>query len=865
MLDLNLVEVQPGLPTSPGNNSSALFSFNGTSPGPTVRVKADGEIRIRVRNTLGMNRHETPVGIPPDPIEFTPDQRAEVCELADATLLDSEDPSSCLVFRYPEEQRQVARFETRPGWSLKGHMNAFHCEHTTNLHFHGLHVNPGANPDGSHSDNVSLRLIPREDYAMRQHSGDENLATLGEHEHVGELEYAVQLAFDHQGQRTPHPPGTHWYHPHAHGSTNTQVASGMAGYLIVEGDVDEAVNKAITGEASPEPQVKTGPFDYRERLLFIQRVVVVPTDVDAGRRRQSRRFPFPLRNDPPAAKVIKMRPGAVERWRVLNGSVDGAGTKRFMVVEGQFVQRRNRLWRVVVDEPGSSTGESGTRHLLPAKDSDFETAKVDLHQLSFDGITLVREENGKAVHYIKDLSEQNAGTENPFAVDVEDGENEIQARESGFEAVFRNGDSLRRSFVRPNEVYLTNANRTDLFFKAPLDAGGKVFTIIAKEAHIHTDHFQAMAQEMKTNDQVFQFRPLFDVIVGYIHVTGEQVAGGDFDLQSLNSVLPAVPPLLQPIRTQELTVPEEEALVSGVPAGSSRTRTISYSGIGGAHFPLIRVPDEFVTAHPELKGVRWETVDGVNVLIPNLSRSMAIHGDFDLKHNPKPSAPCKFSPRDEKSPTVLVDTAEEWVVYNCSQMLWSNTDRERFPQPDYPRHFDSYPMTRGEGQQRHRQDPYFRISDRANDHPFHMHTNPLWVMRIEVPDETGELHNVLPEPMWMDTVAVPRNGGRVVFRTRFDDFQGEWVNHCHVLAHEDNGMMQHVMCTDDPGRVNYRWRDEPSAPEMTGDQVTSIYPRPSLDLMYQQNMNFVDLTQHTGGTYPGFSFATPSLDDLKPG
>ena len=32
-----------------------------------------------------------------------------------------------------------------------------------------------------------------------------------------------------------------------------------------------------------------------------------------------------------------MRPGAVERWRVLNGSVDGRGYKRFMVVKGQYV------------------------------------------------------------------------------------------------------------------------------------------------------------------------------------------------------------------------------------------------------------------------------------------------------------------------------------------------------------------------------------------------------------------------------------------------------------------------------------------------------------------------------------------------
>ena len=121
----------------------------------------------------------------------------------------------------------------------------------------------------------------------------------------------------------------------------------MAGFFVVEGDVDEAVNRAMTGEAWPDPELKTGPFDYRERLIFIQRVFVNSVDLDAGPRRNSLRFP-PLTavNGLKPAAVMFMRPGAVERWRILNGSVDGAGTKRVMVLKGQFVQRSNRIWRV---------------------------------------------------------------------------------------------------------------------------------------------------------------------------------------------------------------------------------------------------------------------------------------------------------------------------------------------------------------------------------------------------------------------------------------------------------------------------------------------------------------------------------------
>ena len=152
------------------------------------------------------------------------------------------------------------------------------------------------------------------------------------------------------------------------------------------------------------------------------------------------------------------------------------------------------------------------------------------------------------------------------------------------------------------------------------------------------------------------------------------------------------------------------------------------------------------------------------------------------------------------------------------------------------------------------------ISVKGNDHPFHIHINPIWVLRIDVPDENGNLHNVLPQPMWMDTVAIPRNGGRVVFRTRFDDFVGKWVNHCHVLLHEDNGMMQEVECTDDASRVNYRTRRRVASPSMPGEAVDSIYPKPSMDLMYRQNLSFVDMYEGELFEYPGFELKIPELD-----
>lgn len=87
-------------------------------------------------------------------------------------------------------------------------------------------------------------------------------------------------------------------------------------------------------------------------------------------------------------------------------------------------------------------------------------------------------------------------------------------------------------------------------------------------------------------------------------------------------------------------------------------------------------------------------------------------------------------------------------------------------------------------------------------HPFHIHINPFQVIRIETPDEPNK-PTYAPENnfVWQDVIAIPAghlNGdgtitpGRVVIRQAYPDFTGTFVLHCHILAHEDRGMMQLV-------------------------------------------------------------------------
>jgi FtsP/CotA-like multicopper oxidase with cupredoxin domain len=119
-------------------------------------------------------------------------------------------------------------------------------------------------------------------------------------------------------------------------------------------------------------------------------------------------------------------------------------------------------------------------------------------------------------------------------------------------------------------------------------------------------------------------------------------------------------------------------------------------------------------------------------------------------------------------------------------------------------------------------------------HPFHIHVNPFQV--VEIFDPTGSIVNnvftgipasfgdwgkvipqistskpmILPAPwIWWDTFALPmakdaNTPGYIKFRTHFADFAGKFVNHCHILAHEDRGMMQLIEVVDNKTVVQHR-------------------------------------------------------------
>lgn len=74
------------------------------------------------------------------------------------------------------------------------------------------------------------------------------------------------------------------------------------------------------------------------------------------------------------------------------------------------------------------------------------------------------------------------------------------------------------------------------------------------------------------------------------------------------------------------------------------------------------------------------------------------------------------------------------------------------------------------------------INSSPMDHPFHLH---VWPMQII--EEDGRILDT-STVLWQDVVNIPANG-QVKVRVEFKDFRGRSVYHCHILDHEDLGMM----------------------------------------------------------------------------
>lgn len=192
--------------------------------------------------------------------------------------------------------------------------NNFHGLNTTNLHTHGLHVSPTTDSTGEFdADNVFLSVTPKDQFVPCE---DVCGSSVEKAFRNGETHYRFELKPD-------HPSGTFWYHAHKHGATQAQVAAGLVGPIIVR----------------DRPGVMPSYIEDADELIFvIMNDGIVLADPNGGGELNPK---------------IMLRPGQVQRWRIINAQSSGQG--------------------------GGSFARLSTN--VPA---------LEMYQIAFDGITLSR-------------------------------------------------------------------------------------------------------------------------------------------------------------------------------------------------------------------------------------------------------------------------------------------------------------------------------------------------------------------------------------------------------------------------------------------------------------------------------------------
>ena len=170
-------------------------------------------------------------------------------------------------------------------------------------------------------------------------------------------------------------------------------------------------------------------------------------------------------------------------------------------------------------------------------------------------------------------------------------------------------------------------------------------------------------------------------------------------------------------------------------------------------------------------------------------------------------------------PSFLSDLEPQTTITKSIEFSWNMGDGPRGAPPGVPPHFMLNGMQFGENKLT--VDECMPLNDTQDweltnttgiPHPFHIHINPFQIVEIDTPsaDKNGVVSYAKYTPgehkIWQDVINIPPAAGvagsadpakalqpgRVRIRHKFADFTGTYVLHCHILAHEDRGMMQLV-------------------------------------------------------------------------
>lgn len=650
--------------------------------------------------------------------------------------------------------------------------NAPHCFNSTNLHSHGLWISPTGN-----SDNVLIKIEPKTSF-----TNEWNISA-------------------------DHPAGTFWYHPHLHGSTALQVSSGMAGALIIKGNrlpeaaiiyetgIDE-IGKVVLQDA------KIGDIDtllrdadtgapYPDRLLLFQQIQYACRDAN-GKIKTERLWD--MNNTTITHKdgtiitykdntittdkdgnIDKDKDGNIityntpTRWLCEPIKIEGIGN----IGDIGEIENYNQLgpgdWR----RSGRYTSVNG--RVMPTFEST--AGKIERWRLIHAGIHATikpsfRKASGPAPEMVSASAYAEASLEDKAAF--------IATNCAGTPATQLSlaTDGLTRNrLVEQLESTLQPGYREDLLMVFP-EPG--IYCII--------DGASRGGEALSGSDEPSS-------ILGFVKVAVDPKSRIDslnasgFDAAKyikehlIASAEKFMPPAIRETIVNDLE--ESQCVIDRDPEegqcviDSSREEGLCvidssreiYSDLekGQCVIDSTLKKDLWLTKFVPHKSILESQVTGTQTLSFNMSfpvvgpsNGKVNNTSFEVGYLDGDKKPINLSPyKPEKIDRNLVlGDVEEWTL----KSFYNGEEKENF------------------------------------GHPFHIHVNPFQI--ISVKDKNGkELSGYEPgnrsqyarlQGVWKDTLFIEGKGVTIVVRTRYERYIGDFVLHCHILDHEDKGMMQNV-------------------------------------------------------------------------
>lgn len=248
------------------------------------------------------------------------------------------------------------------GDDIRQEVNIPHNLNNTNLHVHGLHVDPA-------KDDVTIVIVPEDEagtvdeYDAPHHIPEypEDLKALNEGSVSDQSVKPGRWSYQYRIPEN-HLPGTHWFHPHKHGSTAAQVENGMAGSMVIQEPSELAMFPGFEGTEWAQR------FD---QVMMIQQIANYGLQQGVGGGKTA------VGNSTNPVTVINgthqpnhdLAPGQVVRWRFVNA---GANHRAF-----------NHMWL------GKDTG-------LKDEGNNPVFVSQPIWAVAFDGITLSKKAKATA-------------------------------------------------------------------------------------------------------------------------------------------------------------------------------------------------------------------------------------------------------------------------------------------------------------------------------------------------------------------------------------------------------------------------------------------------------------------------------------